>query len=205
MTRRRYNKRQRNKSSPQTLQDSKKYRGHLAEDIAENIAEVEAETESDISDLSSGTVDNFSRGTMTSSNQELPCESNMDTLSQSDPVSANVDLSQVLNTPTAEHVILQQKSQSVIPSSQMATPPPPPQFLSQPLMSANMGSHMSAMYMPNTSPMNMNFPQQMLNFSSQMQTHIVSVFVDEFVSHFALLEYNNSHVFSFSKHRDRIK
>ena len=97
-------------------------------------------------------------------NQELPCESNMDTLSQSDPVSANVDLSQVLNTPTAEHFILQQKSQLGIPSSQMATPPLPPQFLSQPLMSANMGSHMSAMYMPNTSPMNMNFPQQMLRW-----------------------------------------
>ena len=165
MTRRRYNKRQRNKSSPQTVQDSKKYRSHLAEDIAE----VEAETESDISDLSSGTVDNFNCSTMASSNQELPCESNMDTLSQSDPVSVNVDLSQVLNTPTVEHVILQQKSQSGIPSSQMATPPPPPQFLSQPMMSANMGSHMGAMYMPNTSPMNMNFPQQMLNFASQMQ------------------------------------
>ena len=67
MTRRRYNKRQRNKSSPQTLQDSKKYRSHLAEDIAENIAEVEAETESDISDLSSGTVDNLNHSTMTSS------------------------------------------------------------------------------------------------------------------------------------------
>ena len=57
MTRRRYSKRQRNKSSPQTLQDSKKYRSHLAEDIAE----AEVETESDISDQSGGTVDNLNQ------------------------------------------------------------------------------------------------------------------------------------------------
>lgn len=77
MTRRRYNKRQRNKSSPQTLQDSKKYRSHLAEAIAE----AEAETESDTSELSSGTVgtiDNLNQSAMATLNQELPGETNMD-------------------------------------------------------------------------------------------------------------------------------
>ena len=163
MTRRRYSKRQRNKSSPQTLQDSKKYRSHLAEDIAE----AEVETESDISDHSGGTVDNLNQSAMASLNHELPGESNMDTLSQSDPASANLDVSQTPSIANTEQALSQPNSQSEIPLSQMATPPPPPQFLSQPMMSANMGPHMGAMYMPTTSPMNL--PQQMLNFASQMQ------------------------------------
>lgn len=162
------NKRQRNKSSPQTTQDCKKYRSQSVEDIAE----AEAESESDISDLSSSAIDNSSHTTMAAANQE---QTSMDSAQSSDH-------SQVPSTPHAEQSSLH------LNALQMDTPPPPPPFLSQPMMGANMGPHMGAsMYMPTTSPMNMNFPQQMLNFASQMQhAPQTSILSDEDVLRVAL-------------------
>lgn len=165
------NKRQRNKSSPQTTQDCKKYRSQSVEDIAE------AESESDISDLSSSAIDNSSHTTMAATNQE---QISMDSAQSSDH-------SQVLSTPHAEQSSAEQSSLH-LNALQMDTPPPPPPFLSQPMMGANMGPHMGAsMYMPTTSPMNMNFPQQMLNFASQMQhAPQTSILSDEDVPRVAL-------------------
>lgn len=141
MTRKRYNKRQRNKSSPQTTQDSKKYRS------IEDIAEVETESDnSDISDLSSTTQKSGKVIMATSDERNTTSETNMDT---------NVQLS----------------PSELGPSAQIDTlPPPPPHILSQPVMGANMAPQMSQnMYMPSPMNMNMSLPQQMLGFAGQMQ------------------------------------
>ena len=164
MTRKRYNKRQRNKSSPQTTQDSKKYRSTLIEDIAE----VETESDnSDISDLSSTTQNSGKVSMATSDQRNTTSETNMDTNVQLSPSELGRE------PPSQAQPLSSQGGELNCPPAQIDTPPPPPpHFLSQPVMGANMATQMSQnMYMPSMSPMNMNtsIPQQMLGFAGQMQ------------------------------------
>lgn len=114
MTRRRYNKRQRNKSSPQTAQDSKKYRSTLVEDITE----VETESDnSDISGLSSNTTEKSETVIMATADET---ETSMDTNVQMNPSADSRDL------PSQAQPLSSQDEQMHCPPPQIDTPPPPP-------------------------------------------------------------------------------